>query len=182
MVATSEPLSIIAGDSVEFTKNVSAYSPADGWVLSYVFINQSNRYEVTATDNGDGTHLTTITAATTATWQAGDYQFFAYVIKDAERYSVSAGSLIIKPDYTSPKFDARTHVKKVLDALEAVIEEKASDDQMSLQINGRSIQFLSPVEILKFRQTYKTEYANEQKVERIKKGLSHRGKIRVRFV
>lgn len=180
-IATSEPNEFISGDSVKFIKNVPAYQPVDGWVLNYVFVNELKRYEVTASDNGDGRHLIEITPATSKGFRAGNYKFFAYVSDGTDRYSVGEGSLIIKPDFTSPNFDPRSHAKKVLDALEAVIEKKATEDQLSVTINGRSIQLLSPLDVLKWRDKYKAEYADEQKRERIKKGLGHKGKIQARF-
>lgn len=180
-IATTEPSEFISGDSVTFIKNLPDYQPQDGWTLHYVFINESKRETVQASDNGDGRHLIEISAADSKAYKSGSYKFFAYVTDGTDRFSVSEGALIIKPDYTSPSFDPRTHVKKVLDALEAVIEDKATEDQLSVTINGRSIQLLSPLEILKWRDKYKAEYVQEQKLERIKKGLGHKGKIQARF-
>jgi hypothetical protein len=69
----------------------------------------------------------------------------------------------------------------VLDALEAVIEGKATSDQLSYSIAGRSISKMSPAEILQWRDLYKTEYQREMDAEKISQGIESPRRIGVRF-
>lgn len=180
-VPTREPESVRVGDTLKFTKSLPDFDPAAD-TLNYSFVNASNIYTVTATDNGDGNFLINVLPATTAAWAAGSYRWAAQVTTaGGEKHTVESGTINILPDLMSAAVDDRSHVKKVLDALEAVIENKATKDQLSYSIGGRSISLMSTSDILLFRDRYKAEYQAEQRAERIKRGLGHGGKIKVRF-
>lgn len=180
-IATTEPAVIYAGDTLKFKKSFEDYKPEDGWTLSYALVNGSRSYTFSSSDNGDSTHLVNVAPATTAEWTKGEYRYFGHVTDGTDRYKVTEGSIEIKPDFTSVNFDHRSHVKKTLDAIEATLLGKASNDQMQVEINGRSVQHFSPEELVKWRDRYKAEYATEQRLERIEKGLGHNGLIKARF-
>jgi len=178
-----EPTTCTAGDTIKWAKSLPDYLPADGWTLSYDLVISSALESVTATDNGDASHLITITAAISAAYAPGIYHWQAYATKAAERYQVGAGTLEVKPNFAAQAsgYDARSHVKQVLDALEATITGKASKDQSAYTINGRSLTRLTPAELITWRSKYRREYAAEQQSERIANGLSSGQNIRVRF-
>ena len=77
--------------------------------------------------------------------------------------------------------DTRSHAKKVLDAINAVIEGTATEEQESYQIKDRSLKRRSVSELLELRSFYKAEYARELAEERIAQGLGNPNKIRTRF-
>jgi hypothetical protein len=181
-IPTSEPLEIISGATVKWTKSLSDY-PADTWTLSYQFVNAADAQAVTCTASGLD-HLATITAAQTAAMVAGDWYWQAKVTDGDEVYAVGQGRVEVKANFAvagASSLDARSHVKKVLDALEAVLVGKASEDQLSMSIGDRSLSRYSFDELRKMRSAYKSEYAREQRQERIAAGLGHGGKVRIRF-
>lgn len=181
-IPTHEPEELRAGDTLKFKISTPDYYPADGWVMKYDFVSKDGNYTVTGTDNGDGYHLIQANASTTATWVPGTYSYQGYVTKSGERYTLREGQIEILADLaTQGNVDTRSHVKKVLDALEATIEGKATKDQMSYTIAGRTLSRLSPTELIKWHNTYKALYAQEVREERIKRGLGHHGIIRVRM-
>ena len=104
----------------------------------------------------------------------------ATALSDSKVYHVERSSLTLKPGGAS-NADRRSHVKKVLDALEALLEGKASQDQLSYSIRGRSLSRMTPSELLEWRDKYKSEWAKEQRADRIKAGLGSDAIIRVRF-
>ena len=53
--------------------------------------------------------------------------------------------------------DPRAHVQKVLDAIEAVLENRATLEQEQYQINNRSLKRRSIGELLKLRDHYRAE-------------------------
>jgi hypothetical protein len=53
------------------------------------------------------------------------------------------------------------HVEKVLDAIEAVIENRASQDQMSYSIKGTTLSRTPIADLLLLRREYKEEYKME---------------------
>lgn len=179
-IPTIEPETIRAGDTLKFTKRLPDYLPAT-WTLKYSLNKTGSRYTITATDNGDGTHLVNVAAATTANYPAGVYKWQAYVESGSERYTIATGTLDVKADLSASGLDTRSHVKKVLDAIEAVIENRATLDQQSYTIGNRSLQRMAVDELLKLRDTYKQQYQAELQAERIAMGLGHKGRVLVRF-
>lgn len=183
MTDTVEPTRIVAGDSATWTKDIPQYLPASGWVLSYAIVRDGVRLSVTGTNNGDGTHLISISAATTAAWTAGQYGWQAYATKAAtsERYTVAAGMLVVQANFATGAVDARSHVRRTLDALEATLEGRATSDQLAYSIGGRSISKMAPEQLLTWRDKYKAEVAAEDKAQKIAAGMGAAGTIRVRM-
>lgn len=181
-VATIEPSTITAGDTVSWKKTLPDYPATAGWALTYAIKGPTAIAAITAAASGDD-HLISITAAATTAWAAGDYWWTGYVTKGSERHQVASGTLKVRPNLAtvSSTYDGRSHVKKTLDALEAVIEGRASKDQMAYTIQGRSLSRIPPAELLTWRDKYLREHQAEQQAERVSKGLGNGRNIRVRF-
>ena len=75
----------------------------------------------------------------------------------------------------------KDHLVKVLAALEALLEGKASSDVSSYSIAGRALTKLSISELLVWRDKYKAELTQLERAERLAAGLGHTGTIQVRF-
>lgn len=175
------PKEFTAGDTLSFTESVEDYLPEDGWALSYVLVNALGTETVTSSDNGDSTHLVAETAANTASWTAGDYRWQSYVTKALERYTVSRGSITIKPNFATGAVDARSHVKKTLDAIESLLEGKAGKDVDSYSIHGRSLSKMSITELLEWRDKYVRELAQLEKEADLESGIANSNKVYVRL-
>lgn len=185
------PERIVAGDTWTWKDALSDY-PADAagtglagtWTLTTEVVGSSaDLGTFTATASG-ATHLTTVAAATTAAFTAGDYSYQQFVTENADgtRHLVAEGWLKVVGNLAVlSTHDGRSHVKKSLDALQATILGKASQDQLSYSIAGRSLMRMSPDELIKWESHYKALYAQEMNALRIEKGLGHPGKIRTRF-
>ena len=182
-IPENEPEFFIAGDTVKWRKSLPEYRPADGWTLRYDFVKDGDKQSVTATDGGDGSHLVTISASQSADFTPGIYHWQATVSDGTDRYTVATGRIEVKPDFVAVQngYDARSHVRKVLDALEATILGKASKDQMSYTIAGRSLARMSPGELLKWKNHYETLYRQEIAAEKLANGERPAGRIMVRF-
>ena len=75
--------------------------------------------------------------------------------------------------------DTRSHVKKVLDALEASIEGRASKTQVQHSVDGVAIQHMTLTEQVDLRDRYAKKY----RAERAASGaVSTRRTIKSRFV
>lgn len=178
-----EPTQLVAGDTLTFTRGYSSYSPADGWALTYSMIADGQSESWTTSDNGDGTHLTLVTAATTANWYPGVYIWQAFVTKTVERHTVNTGSIEVLADYAvlTDGQDTRSHAKRTLDIVELAIEGSLPDAVSSYSIGSRQVSVMSGDELRAWRDYYRREYANEQRKRRVARGLSHAGVMRVRF-
>lgn len=178
---STEPLSFTAGETVEWKKHIDGYLPKDNWKLSYSFRSSGDKFDVEAEPKDDHYYIH-LEAEETAKHKPGIYWWQAAVSKGNSSYLVGEGTLEVKPELAVlDTYDGRSHVKQVLDALEALILGKASRDQLSYSISGRSLSRLSPAELLKWRDLYKAEYAREIQQLRISQGLGNNNTIKVRF-
>ncbi|NQU47026.1 MAG: hypothetical protein HQ519_00120 [Planctomycetes bacterium] len=182
-IATQEPASVVAGDTVKWTKLLDDYRPEDGWTLTYEIVSPTaDLGSFAAADNGDGSHLVSIAAATTAAWSAGAATWGAYAAKAGERYQVDKGRLVIEADLASAStHDGRSHARKTLEAIEAVIAKRATKDQMGHSIEGRSLARTPIPDLLVLRKTYLAEVdAEERKADR-DNGKTGRNKVYSQF-
>lgn len=180
-ISNIEPLSFTAGETVEWKQYIDNYHPKDGWALSYSFRNFESQFDAAAIPKSDH-YLIRLTSEQTSDYKAGTYWWQLTATKGKQWKVISEGTIEVKPNLSLlDSYDGRSHVKQVLDALEATILSKASRDQLSYSISGRSLSRLSPVELLKWRDVYKAEYARELQQLRISQGLGNNNIIKIRF-
>jgi hypothetical protein len=104
--------------------------------------------------------------------RVGIYQWNLYVTKtsSSERLRLESGEWeVVQNISTDTSADPQSHARKVLTAIEAVIEGRASVDQSSYSIAGRSLSRMSIDELLLFRDRYRAEWLKEKRLERSKK-------------
>ena len=176
---------LTAGDTLDFPVVVDGYKASDGWTLKYRLAPRAaggNAIDLTAADDGDDYRVQKA-AATTAGWAAGFYSWTAWVEKDSESYTVERGTLEIKADsrLLAAGHDSRGHVQKVLDAIRAVIENRASKDQQAYTIAGRSLQRTPIADLLMLESRYASMLRAEQAAEKVAAGLPNPNRGGVRF-
>lgn len=177
-MALNIPDKIQAGDSLQFTDSLTNYDAAT-WTLTYTLINENLRVSFSSTASGSD-HYTNVAPATTAKWTKGTYKYLATVSDGSDRFTVGSGTVRILADILEPS-DQREHCEKVLDAIEAVIEGKATLDQSSYSIAGRSLSRYSPAELLAWRDKYKQEVKSLRQAEKVAAGLGSGRLVKVRF-
>jgi hypothetical protein len=194
-----EPLEIIIGDTLTWirrsvqaayendagTTEYTDIKASEGWTLKFTAVGRLGIVAITAaadTDNADDFKFTA-TAAVTAAYVAGDYQWQVTATKTTTRYTIAEGWVTLLDNISgrSALYDNRSHAKKVLDAIEAVIEGRASLDQMSYAIAGRQLSRTPIPDLMKLRSLYKDEYDGEVATARIQAGLASKRKILTRF-
>lgn len=180
-IPTVEPLVIVAGVTAKWTKSLSDY-PATTWALSYAFVNASGYFAVTATASGTD-HLATIAAATTADIDAGTYKWQAKVTDGSEVFLVGEGTLEVRANFAAvtTNHDGRTDAEVMLDALNAMLRGKATADQQSMSLNGRSLSRYSPAELRIWRDNLLAEVKRERDQEKLANGQPARRKILTRL-
>jgi len=181
----NEPGKITSGDSVSWTRVVADYKASDGWVLHYAMFNAAANYSFDGVASGDD-HAINLVSADTAGWSAGRYDWTAYVTKGADRHVVTTGALIVTPDPTAGvNYDGRTHARKMLEALEAVIEKRATASDMDLvrgTFGGREVE-RDPAKLIEWRDKYKKDVESEEGEAALARGERVTGnKIKFRFV
>lgn len=150
-VATIEPTSVRAGDSLAWTKTLDDY-PATAWTLKYAFKNASLGFEITATASGSD-HAVLVTPTTSAAYTAGTYAWQARVTNIADatlKYTVDAGELTVAASLfttvSTDPLDVRTFARKMLDQVElallAVLTQKTTGKGIkAYSIAGRSMEY-----------------------------------------
>ncbi len=158
--------------------------PVADYSLSYEFNlvdgSTASNFTLTATESGD-TYL--IEASNTSSYTKGNYNWVSYITRssDSARIKIGEGFTEIEDNFATTSTSVRSHAKKVLDAIEAVIENRASMDQSSMSIAGRSLSRLSIDELMTFRDRYRAEYLKEVKRARIKNKKPSGNIIGVKF-
>ena len=194
-----EPLEIIIGDTITWIRRgVQAASINDdgvieytdikasaGWALKFTAVGKLGIFTITAvadTDNADDFKFTATAALTTA-YTAGDYLWTITATKTTTRYTISEGRVTLLDNIAvrTTLYDNRSHAKKVLDAIEAVIENRATVDQMSYQIAGRQLSKTPIPDLMQLRSLYRNEYEGELAAANIASGRASGRKILVRF-
>lgn len=119
--------------------------------------------KIDATESGDDFSIN-VPAAATVGKVAGQWQWTAYVTKGADRFTVETGTVTLRPDLAAATeaTDLRTENEKILDALIATQQRRASKEQESMQIGGRSIKYLPPDELEKMIGIYIYKVKAEQ--------------------
>ena len=185
---TQEPDRLVTGDRFAWQRPdlVSDYPLAD-YTMTYHFSQDSG---------GGGTHHFTLSSteadnnyyfekpsSETTSLVAGDWKWQLYAIRtsDSQRITIDYGITKFSLGELDTNNDLRTHAKKVLDAIEAVIEGRATIDQSSFSLGGRSLSRLSVDELMTFRDRYKAEYLKEVKLARIRNKQGSGNTIKVNF-
>ena len=186
--STKEPNTLVLGDYWSWKRDDLATDyPVGTYALTYEFHSDSGgggtkKFTLTAVE-ADDTYYIESASSTTTGYAVGDYVWEAYITKtsSSNRIMVDSGRTSITENLANTNADLRSHAKKVLDALEAVIENRATMDQSSMSIAGRSLSRMSVDELLTFRNRYKAEYLKEIKLARIKNKQGSGNTIKVNF-
>lgn len=178
----TEPDSLVVGDFWAWMRpDLAAIYDTTLYTLSYT-ANEESAAGETFTLTASGAEYT-VEESSTGGKVAGSYQWNAYItrISDDARVVVSSGYWDIDADLSSGAVDSRTHAKKTLDAIEAVIEGTATKQQASMSIAGRSLSLRSYEELRQMRTDYRAEVASERQRELQKQGKGGSTKILTRF-
>jgi hypothetical protein len=161
-----------AGDTLLFALTFSDYPASDGWSAAFDFrAKDGGALTFSATASGDD-HLVSLAPATTAVWPPELYSGTGKVSKTGQTFTVWKGKLEVKIDLSqqSSGYDTRTHARICLDAIEAVMEGKATRDVLNTTIAGQSIGRLTPDQLIAFRAYYRAEVLGEEAQEALENG------------
>lgn len=158
---------------------VASDHPAPEWSISALLRGPSS-IDIVADGDAD-THTFSVPGSETATYQAGQYAVSVRATNGSDVFELEGGSVEILGDVATLEagHDPRGHSERVLAAIEAVIEGRASKDQQSYTINGRTLVRTSIAELLQLRKTYQDEVAKLNSGGRHKRLLRRQVKVRM---
>jgi len=169
-----EPAVIRAKSSLRWTRTIDAILDggnvivsaiaSDGYSAVYELRNASGLITITTTGSGRE-YTVSMTAAQTELFPGGDYQWELYLVKSDDRWLIDTGSVKVI-GFSENGSDLRSNIKKTLDAIDAVIEGRASRDVQEYTIQtgtgSRSLKHMTVDELMKFRSHYAALFRQEQ--------------------
>jgi len=184
---TTEPDHLYLGDQWNWRRDdLASDYPTGSYALTYsarlLDSAGSTEIDITASESNN-TYIVSVGQSTTLNYTAGDYSWRAFITRssDSQRLTVDEGFFKVEKDYATDSGDYRSHARIVLQALEDTIQNRASIDQMSMSIAGRSLSRMSPQELRDWRSHYKSLVLAEEKKARIKRGKASGTTIKVKF-
>lgn len=168
------PATLRAGSAIEWSEG---YNP-EGGSLVYTIFGQNGVITLTASDR-----LFSVTSAASAGWAPGRYDWVLRRVVGEEKQDLLRGALTIlgNPDIHPEGLDARSHARRVLDAIESVLEGRAGDDVQEISIRGRTVKSMPIADLLRFRSLYRAEVRAEEDALRASQGLASRRILKTRF-
>lgn len=155
---------LVAGDAWSWTIGLSNYSPAL-YTLKYFFRGPS-KLDLTATLAADGVSFAVAAMpAQTEAMQAGAYgwQMCVFEIATGNRTELARGQVEVLADIASQDqgYESRSWVKISLDAVRAVLQNRAGRVEQEYTINGRQLRLMSPKDLLDLEGTFAARYRRE---------------------
>lgn len=169
---------LVVGNTWDFTTVAADFPASDGWALTLYLIPRFTspvqaRVELTSTAAPDGvSHRFQRSATNTASLAAGQYGFAVNAIKGAEVYTLDgtywSGEVTLLPNPTAGAqgADNRSQAKVALDAINAVLANRATTDQQEFSVAGRSLKRMTMAELLALRSHFEGEVNKERGITR----------------
>ena len=180
------PRAIVIGDLVQF-KLTQFSTDYPNTSHSMTFMARSGtganvEFSIAASNSGDD-YLFSASSNATAAFTAGLYHYQIEVLETSSnnRLILDQGELDVTVDLDVNAVDPRTHAEKMLQKIEAVLENRADADVSSYSIAGRSLTKMSPEELLTWRDNYRREVKAHRRKLDVKHGRRTSSTILGRF-
>lgn len=188
------PAKITAGDRVAIAMRVAGYT-VDDWHLRLAVENGQTFEVFEGVADPTSGELTRWVLPTDSTknYQSGDFSVTLYAEIRAEaadptlypvgtRQTIQRYRLKVLPDpsVSGQGIELRTYNERVLASLYAVMENKATRDQLNFAVNGQSLSRYSLEEVQTLINTYEWRVKHEEQRERIRSGRRNQNIVRIR--
>lgn len=150
------PAFIKAGISTPLSRIKLRDYPSTSWALRLILRGPA-AVQVAGTADADGLHSLNLSAAITGAWPAGIYAYSLRVTDGVDVHEVESSTVEVLADLDAvvAGIDQRSHARRVLDNIEAVLEKRSTQDQEKYRINNRELWRTPLPELL----TLKNQYA-----------------------
>jgi DNA-binding ferritin-like protein (Dps family) len=183
---TKEPSEITAGDLTQWRREDLSDYDNSLYTLTYsARLSGTGATEITVTATADGSdYIVSIGSTVTAAMATGHYYWQAYLTRDSdsERIVIGSGTWKVLENLDTDTSDPRSHARKMVDMLEAVLENRATNDVINYAIGARQITKMLPDELTKWRAHYRSELATEDAKIARDRGDPNPNHITARFI
>ena len=165
------PSQLVAGTSLNILIQESGYSALDGWVLNLHLRGPSVVDIVSVAE--EQAHRLLANSTDTGSWQPGNYAYSLRAELNSEIVELEQGNVKVTPNIAAMEagHDNRSWAERSLEAVEAVLERRASLDQERYRINDREL-YRTPIpELLKLRDRLRREVSAQRNGNRLFVGL-----------
>ena len=157
---TQVPAELIAGDTWEWTRELSDY-PAGTWTATWYFVKGGAMFSVVGTASGT-THAATVAAATTSAKAAGRYRWTLTVLAAGVRKSVEEGWVEVTPNPAGTAVDPRPNARIVLDNIDAYLADPNNLTAASFTYRERSLARYSFKDLMELRAKMQAEIETQE--------------------
>lgn len=158
------------------------YPANDSWVLAITLVNSLAAIAIPSgsiTASGSAFAIS-VPASTTAGYAAGLYSAISRVSKAGQVFTVKSQPLTVLPSLATAQ-DTRSHARRMLDAINSVLENRASSSVLKYTIGSRSLEHMPVSELMAHRAVFLREVAIEDQANALAAGMPYDTRIRVRF-
>lgn len=164
IVPTQEPERVRAGTTWQWRReDLTVDFPATAWTLKYWLKNATQHFEIVATADGAMFAISVLPANNSAVIP-GNYRMIGAVEDGgaANRFEVYNEEIAVDAAYANTTvIDDRTHARKVVEAIEALIEGRASKDQEEITIGHTMLKRIPLKDLREFRDYYRGKVREE---------------------
>lgn len=163
---TGIPATLVAGDTWAWRDAVSfASHPPPFWTVRYILRPVGGGTAITIQGGALPDHYgLTLASTSTAAAAPGPYEWTALAYEDGgdERAWLASGRLIVAPDPATATGSLRTPAERILEAITATLEGRATKDADAYSIEGRSITRTPLPDLMRLQAVYERKVAAER--------------------
>lgn len=155
------PLQVSAGLSFQATVD-SALHQAPAWTCT-LHLRGPSQIDLAAVPDGT-THKFAAAPAVTSDWEPGVYWWAIRATNGTDVVEIERGDITVLPDLAAVTtlYDGRSENEIALEAIDAVLGKRASQDQQRYVINNRELWRTPIADLLKLRSYYNTRVRRER--------------------
>lgn len=163
--ASTPPAELTAGDTAQFAWTGGDYAASDGWDMSWRVVGAGVGVNLTAAPSGSDFSVSVAAnafAGLTIPERGIPCQLIGWATKAGARVTVYRGAVQLLPDPAALSVDLRGHGARMLEAVEALLENRATSDQMSYRIGDRELSRIPVPDLISLRDYYRRAARKEE--------------------
>lgn len=163
MTLSRMPAQIIAGDSLRLVIASGDYPASAGWAVALVLTPMAGGTPVSVNGSeAGGEWIMALSSAASDDLAAGRYRYLIAATKEGDRTTIEHGQVEVLANPADNATDLRSPAQRALDAIDAVLANRASSEDMEFTFeDGRALKKVPHADLLALRRHYARIVARE---------------------